>query len=101
MHKDEFNICFECDNTARWVRTTQFAGNHYYCSQHAVRETDFWETPNDWCYINENGKLQDAQSSPQFRSIQALGNLEEVERSKRRAKVKAAFERSRRTSSRT
>lgn len=33
--------CFECDEPATWVRHTQFAGDHYYCDEHAHEEEDF------------------------------------------------------------
>lgn len=36
MHK-----CLECGAEATWVRSTQFAGEHPYCDQHAKQESDF------------------------------------------------------------
>lgn len=33
-------ICF-CSKRATWVRMTQFAGNHYFCTAHAKKESDF------------------------------------------------------------
>jgi hypothetical protein len=48
--------CFECDKPAEWVRYTQFAGNHYFCEEHARQEEDFKGTsPSyyDWEKINE------------------------------------------------
>ena len=35
--------CIECGKPAVWVRSTQFAGNHPYCKEHAEREKDFGE----------------------------------------------------------
>ena len=35
------NKCIECDCEASWVRRTQFAGDHFYCLEHAQREPDF------------------------------------------------------------
>ena len=34
-------ICIECGKPAQWVRSTQFAGDHPYCSEHAQEESDF------------------------------------------------------------
>ena len=33
--------CIECDLPAEWVRSTQFAGLHPYCEEHARLESDF------------------------------------------------------------
>jgi hypothetical protein len=33
--------CDECTEPATWVRRTQFAGTHYFCTTHAHREEDF------------------------------------------------------------
>ncbi len=35
--------CIECDKPAVWVRSTQFAGDHPYCLEHAKQESDFNE----------------------------------------------------------
>lgn len=35
--------CLECDKPAEWVRSTQFAGDHPYCDEHAHQEKDFGE----------------------------------------------------------
>lgn len=35
--------CLKCNKEARWVRSTQFAGDHPYCIEHASREKDFGE----------------------------------------------------------
>jgi hypothetical protein len=35
------NNCIECDKPAKWVRCTQFAGDHPYCEEHAKLESDF------------------------------------------------------------
>ena len=36
-------ICLECGSPATWVRSTQFAGEHPYCEEHAKKEPDFGE----------------------------------------------------------
>lgn len=33
--------CILCDKTAKWERSTQFAGDHSYCKKHAKLESDF------------------------------------------------------------
>ena len=33
--------CLECDKDADWIRSTQFAGDHPYCDNHARQESDF------------------------------------------------------------
>jgi hypothetical protein len=43
-------ICFECSNTAEWVRSTQFAGEHPYCEEHARLESDFNDEPNSYTF---------------------------------------------------
>lgn len=39
--KETHERCFECARPAEWVRHTQFAGDHYYCDEHAKLERDF------------------------------------------------------------
>lgn len=33
--------CIECNKKAEWIRSTQFAGDHPYCEEHAKLEKDF------------------------------------------------------------
>lgn len=33
--------CIECDKPAVWIRSTQFAGDHPFCKEHAEKEKDF------------------------------------------------------------
>ena len=33
--------CLECGKPACWVRMTQFAGDHYFCDEHARKEDNF------------------------------------------------------------
>jgi hypothetical protein len=40
-HDQHLKLCDECEQPATWVRRTQFAGNHYFCTMHAQREEDF------------------------------------------------------------
>ena len=37
----EVICCNECSKPAEFVRRTQFAGNHYFCADHAKQEEDF------------------------------------------------------------
>lgn len=39
----EIPKCLCCDNDADWIRYTQFAGNHPFCTKHAKEESDFGE----------------------------------------------------------
>ena len=41
--------CLNCKNSATWVRSTQFAGDHYFCSKHAKKENDFKDS-DSYCY---------------------------------------------------
>lgn len=48
--------CCECGKPARWLRMTQFAGNHPYCKKHATLESDFKDSDSYkfWTKINRN-----------------------------------------------
>lgn len=35
--------CMMCDKPAEWIRSTQFAGDHPFCEEHALKESDFGE----------------------------------------------------------
>jgi endogenous inhibitor of DNA gyrase (YacG/DUF329 family) len=34
-------VCIMCGKPADWIRSTQFAGDHPFCEQHAKKEDDF------------------------------------------------------------
>lgn len=34
-------ICLMCDKPAEWIRSTQFAGDHPFCNEHARQEKGF------------------------------------------------------------
>jgi hypothetical protein len=34
-------ICMMCDKEATWIRSTQFAGDHPFCEEHAKQEEGF------------------------------------------------------------
>lgn len=49
--------CIECDKPAVWVRSTQFAGDHPYCEEHAEQESDFGENDSyTYWYKPEDNK---------------------------------------------
>ena len=49
--------CIECNDPAVWVRSTQFAGEHPYCEQHAMLESDFGDNDSyAYWYKVEEGK---------------------------------------------
>ena len=52
--------CIECNKPADWVRSTQFAGEHPYCKEHAEKESDFGEDDSYtyWYEVN-NEKSKD------------------------------------------
>lgn len=41
--KPEPKTCLMCSEPATWVRSTQFAGDHPFCEEHAKQEDDFNE----------------------------------------------------------
>lgn len=51
-------VCLVCGNPADWVRSTQFAGNHPYCTHHAKKEDDFGEDDSYsyWIKIEDKDK---------------------------------------------
>ena len=56
--------CLECNKPARWIRSTQFAGEHPYCEEHARLEKDFkqedsytyWYNPKYGEGMEDSGK---------------------------------------------
>lgn len=50
--------CNDCNCPVSYVRCTQFAGDHFYCAEHAKREKDFGKPDktgwhHDWCAIKD------------------------------------------------
>ena len=43
-------MCMECNKPAEWVRSTQFAGEHPYCGEHAEQQSDFNDEPDSYSY---------------------------------------------------
>ena len=58
MERTEDNTCLECNKPAKWVRSTQFAGDHPYCEEHAREEKDFQEN-DSYAYWYKYKKKQD------------------------------------------
>jgi len=44
--------CAVCEQSATWIRYTQFAGNHPFCEKHAMLESDF--NDGDWEKIDHD-----------------------------------------------
>jgi hypothetical protein len=53
--------CLECNKPAQWVRSTQFAGEHPYCEEHAIQEKDFHDA-DSYMYWYEIDQLVDQNS---------------------------------------
>lgn len=49
---DEHKICLECGSLAKYVRSTQFAGDHPYCEMHAKEESDFMQEDDSTYWID-------------------------------------------------
>lgn len=59
----KFYACddIKCDYDARWVRRTQFAGDHLFCAIHALREENFLKEGNGdfyWMSLDEYRKFR-------------------------------------------
>ena len=59
---NELKTCLECNEPARWVRSTQFAGDHPYCDKHARLEKDFEENDSYayWYELSYGEGLEDS-----------------------------------------
>lgn len=51
--------CLECTSKATWVRHTQFAGKHPFCTDHAKMEKDFGQEDSSYFYWEELGDEND------------------------------------------
>lgn len=53
--------CIECGGSATWVRCTQFAGDHPYCTEHAKQEDDFGKDDSYtyWCTMDQYLKVDE------------------------------------------
>ena len=45
--------CDVCGKSATWIRCTQFAGTHHFCTEHAKAEKDFWKSDSSYFYWKE------------------------------------------------
>jgi endogenous inhibitor of DNA gyrase (YacG/DUF329 family) len=52
----EAHVCLECGKPADWVRSTQFAGDHPFCDEHARKEPDFEKDGDSYFYWYEVAK---------------------------------------------
>ena len=50
--------CLMCSLKAKWMRSTQFSGDHPYCAKHARAEEDFMKNDSYafWYKIKEEKK---------------------------------------------
>ena len=57
MKSGMHNKCIECEQPAVWIRSTQFAGDHPYCQEHAQEEADFLinDSYTYWKEVKETG----------------------------------------------
>lgn len=57
--------CIICDKEAVWVRSTQFAGEHPYCEEHAKLESDFGQNDSYgfWYKIFSDPESKNLESS--------------------------------------
>ncbi|MBI2053369.1 MAG: 3'-5' exoribonuclease [Candidatus Sungbacteria bacterium] len=49
----KFRLCMECGGAARYVRHTQFTGNHYFCVAHARQEDNFMQEDPSYYWWEE------------------------------------------------
>lgn len=42
--------CLMCEKPAKWLRVTQFSGEHPFCKEHAKLENDFKVTKSSYFY---------------------------------------------------
>lgn len=58
VDEDELT-CQECSNKAKWIRKTQFAGDHPFCELCVTLESDFFEGSDSnnvyWVELDETG----------------------------------------------
>lgn len=55
--------CVDCDQDAMWVRCTQFAGDHPFCLEHAVKERD-WGTADSCSFWMKVEQYQEKKMTP-------------------------------------
>ena len=50
--------CLDCEESATWIRHTQFAGSHPFCEKHAKLQADFYDSDSylDWEELKEDEK---------------------------------------------
>jgi hypothetical protein len=47
-------LCIECGKPVKWMLSTQFSGDHHYCTEHAQQEEDFGKSDSYafWYEVN-------------------------------------------------
>ena len=68
--------CMICDKPAKWIRSTQFAGDHPFCEEHAKQESDFQENDSYtyWYRVKKPKKDKSIKASLGYSRI-GLGNV--------------------------
>ena len=73
---DERLKCIMCDRDAVWVRSTQFAGDHPFCEEHAKAEEGFGvnDSYEFWYKVKKPKKDKSIKASLGYSRI-GLGNV--------------------------
>ena len=53
--------CIRCGRNAKWIRTTQFAGEHAFCKEHAKAQKDYKLDDGSYSYwykVNRKPKMK-------------------------------------------
>ena len=68
--------CLECHREAKWMRSTQFSGDHPYCAPHARAEDDFMKNDSYafWYKIEKPKRDKEVKSKLGYSRI-GLGNV--------------------------
>ena len=68
--------CLECHREAKWMNSTQFSGDHPYCSTHARAEDDFMKNDSYhfWYKIKKPKQDKEVKSKLGYSRI-GLGNI--------------------------
>lgn len=66
--------CFECEKEVKWIRYTQFAGEHLFCTEHALAEKDFGDNNGQvWCEILNRVNFENNSIGPRILFTRPFG----------------------------
>lgn len=68
----------ECGEPATWVRHTQFAGDHYFCTTHAKEEEDFGKLNSSYFFWEEISGDQISKKKHPVEVIGYSGSFQEL-----------------------